>query len=181
MSEQSVQEYERRAQVAEASKTPLFLKLGKGLVWFLYAVTVVTVAILVLAFVLRLVGASTDAAFTRWVYRSSESMMRPFRGIFPVTEVGEQGVSVVDVSLLFGALIYLFVALGVDALYQRVSRRLHREEVEIATARANADAVRLQFEAQQQQAAYAAQQQAQAQQFALQQEALRRQQQQQSP
>jgi uncharacterized protein YggT (Ycf19 family) len=181
MSEQSVQEYERRAQVAEASNTPMFLKVAKGLVWFLYAVTVVTVTILVLAFVLRLVGASTDAAFTRWVYRSSESMMRPFRGIFPVAEVGEQGVSVVDVSLLFGALIYLFVALGVDALYQRVSHRLHREQVEIANARANADAVRLQFEAQQQQAAYAAQQQAQAQQFALQQEALRRQQQQQSP
>lgn len=153
---------------------PMFLKIGRALVWFLYAVTVVTVVMLLLAFLLRLLGASTDAAFTRWVYRSSESMMRPFRGIFPVKEVGDQ--SVVDVSLLFGAIAYLMVAIGVDALYQRIDRRLRREEAEIANARANADSVRLQFEAQQQQAQYAAQQQAAAQQFAAQQEAIRRQQ-----
>jgi uncharacterized protein YggT (Ycf19 family) len=179
MSMQSVEEYERRAQEAEASSVPVFLKVARAMVWFLYAVVVVTVVMLLLAFVLRLLGASTDAAFTRWVYRSSESMMRPFRGIFPVAEVGEA--SVVDVSLLIGAVAYLMAAIGVDALVQRIDRRLHREQVEIANARANADNVRLQFEAQQQQAQYAAQQQAAAQQFALQQEAGRRQQQQQAP
>ncbi len=154
---------------------PTFLKLGRALVWFIYAVTMVTVVILLLAFVLRLLGASTDAAFTEWVYRSAESMMRPFRGIFPTKELGDA--SVFDLSLLFGVIVYLAVAIGADALYQRLDRRLRREESEIAHARANADAVRLQFEAQQQQAQYAAQQQAAAQQFAAQQEALRRQQQ----
>lgn len=120
MSMQSVEEYERRAQEAEASSVPVFLKVARAMVWFLYAITVVTVVVLLLAFVLRLLGASTDAAFTRWVYRSSESMMRPFRGIFPVQEVGEQ--SVVDVSLLIGAVAYLMLAVGVDALVQRIDR-----------------------------------------------------------
>jgi uncharacterized protein YggT (Ycf19 family) len=173
MSINSVHEYETRAREAEESPTPFFLKVGRGVVWFVYAVVVVIIVVLLLAFVLRLVGASTDAAFTRWVYRSSESAMRPFRGIFPVKEVGE--VSVLDPSLLFGAIAYIVLATGIDALYRRVGQRLQTQQREVAQARADADAVRLQFEAMQQQAAFAAAQQHSAQQFAAQQEALRRQ------
>lgn len=173
MSMSSVHEFEARARDAEESPVPLFLKVGRGIAWCLYAITVVVIVILVLAFVLRLVGASTDAAFVRWVYRSSESAMRPFRGIFPVKEVGD--VSVLDASLLFGALAYLAAATGIDALYRGASDRLARRQFDIARARADADAVRVQFDALQQQAAYAAAQQQSAQQFAAQQEALRRQ------
>ncbi len=173
MSINSVNEYEARARAAEESSTPLFLKVGRGVVWFVYAIVVVIIVVLLLAFVLRLVGASTDAAFTRWVYRSSESAMRPFRGIFPVREVGE--VSVLDPSLLFGAVAYIVLATGIDALYRWVGQRLDTEQRSVAQARADADSVRLQFEALQQQAAFAAAQQQSAQHFAAQQEAIRRQ------
>jgi uncharacterized protein YggT (Ycf19 family) len=173
MSINSVQEYEARAREAEESPTPFFLKVGRAVVWFVYALVVVIVVVLLLAFVLRLFGASTDAAFTRWVYRSSESAMRPFRGIFPVKEVGE--VSVFDPSLLFGAVAYLVLATGIDALYRRVGNRLEAQQAQIVQARADADSVRLQYEALQQQAAFAAAQQHSAQQFAAQQEAVRRQ------
>lgn len=173
MSINSVQEYEARARVAEESSTPFFLKVGRGVVWFVYAIVVVIIVVLLLAFVLRLVGASTDAAFTRWVYRSSESAMRPFRGIFPVREVGE--VSVLDPSLLFGAVAYIVLATGIDALHRLVGQRLDAQQRAIVQARSDADQVRLQFEALQQQAAFAAAQQQSAQHFAAQQEALRRQ------
>ncbi len=169
----SVEEFERRALEAERSRVPLFLKVGRVIAWCLYAITSVVVVLLLLAFVLRLTGASTDASFVRWVYRSSESAMRPFRGIFPVKEVGDA--SVLDVSLLFGALAYVAAATGIDALYRGATDRLARRELEIARARADADAVRMQFETLQQQAAYAADQQYRAQQFAAQQEAIRRQ------
>jgi uncharacterized protein YggT (Ycf19 family) len=169
----SVQEYEARAREAEDSPVPTFLRIGRAVTWFLYAVVVVVVIVLMTAFVLRLVGASTDAAFTRWVYRSSESAMRPFRGIFPVKEVGE--VSVLDASLLFGAAAYLCLATGIDALYRGASDRLARRENDIARARADADTVRMNFDLAQQQAQFAAAQQLSAQQFAAQQEALRRQ------
>jgi len=169
----SVEEYEARAREAEDSAVPGILKVCRGVVWFVYAVVVVVIVNLLLAFVLRLTGASTDAAFTRWVYRNSESAMRPFRGIFPTKELGE--VSVFDASLLFGAVAYLCLALGIDVLYRWVDRRLTGEQDEIAQLRADADSVRLQVEAQQQQAQYAVAQQYAAQQFAAQQEALRRQ------
>lgn len=168
MSQQTVEEYERRAREAESSAKPTFLKIGRAVVWVLYAIVMVIVIILMTAFVLRLFGASVDAPFTQWVYRSAESAMRPFRGIFPVKELGDA--SVLDVSLLFGALMYVLLAIGVDAIYHRLSRRLEREETEIATLRANADAVRLQFEAQQQAAFYDAQRAA-AQQYAAEQAA----------
>lgn len=173
MNVSSVEEFERRALEAERSRVPLFLRIGRGVALCLYAITVVVVVLLLLAFVLRLAGASTDASFVRWVYRSSESAMRPFRGIFPVREVGDA--SVLDISLLFGALAYVVAATGIDALYRGASDRLVRRELEIARARADADAVRVQFETLEQQAAYAADQQYRAQQFAAQQEAMRRQ------
>jgi uncharacterized protein YggT (Ycf19 family) len=173
MTTSSVEAYEARAREAEGSSVPTFLRIGRAVTWFLYAVVVVVIVVLLMAFVLRLVGASTDAAFTRWVYRSSESAMRPFRGIFPVKEVGE--VSVLDASLLFGAAAYLCLATGIDALYRGASDRLMRREQDIARARADADSVRMQFESAVQQAQFAAAQQQSAQQFAAQQEALRRQ------
>ena len=177
MTMNSVQEFEPRAREAEGSPMPAFLRLGRAVAWFLYAVVLAVVVILAIAFVLRLMGASTDASFTRWIYRSSESAMRPFRGIFPVKEVGDA--SVLDASLLFGAIAYLALATGLDALYRGASDRLTGRQLEITRARADADSVRLQFEAMQQQAQYTAAQQASAQlsaqQFAAQQEAIRRQ------
>lgn len=154
----SVHEFETRAREAEGSTAPTFLRLGRGIAYFLYVVVVAVVIVLGMAFVLRLLGASTDAAFTRWIYRSSESAMRPFRGIFPVQEVGEA--SVLDASLLFGAIAYLALATGLDAAYRGASDRLRRRELEIQRARAEADSVRLQFETLQAQAHYAAQAQA---------------------
>src|SRR6478736_3943084 len=100
----SVDEYERRAQEAEQSAMPTFLKIGRGVVWAIYAFALVVVIILLTAFMLKLFGASTDASFTQWVYRSADSAMRPFRGIFPTTDLNGQ--SVFDPSLLFGAICY---------------------------------------------------------------------------
>jgi uncharacterized protein YggT (Ycf19 family) len=171
MSIASVNEYEQRAQEAEQSSKPTFLKIARGVVWFVYAVVIVIVIFLFTAFVLKLFGASTDAAFTRWVYRNAESAMRPFRGIFPVSDVGE--VSVFDPSLLFGAIVYTFIALGLDAIVYRLSKSIAKENQQTAQARAQADAVRLQWEQQQQQARSVAEQQYAAQQFAAQQQAMR--------
>jgi uncharacterized protein YggT (Ycf19 family) len=144
MSSTTVQEYEKRAQEAEQSRVPTYMRIGRGLVWALYALVLVIIGILLTAFFLRLFGASTDAAFTRWIYRSAESAMRPFRGMFPAQDLGEN--SVLDVSLLVGAMVYLGVAIAVDALFNRLDRGLRRREAEIAYARAQADTARLQYE-----------------------------------
>ncbi|MFT3851266.1 MAG: hypothetical protein QM733_00770 [Ilumatobacteraceae bacterium] len=162
MQPSTVAEYQRRADEAEDSPAPIFLKAGRIIVWCLYALALIAVVILLLAFLLRLFGASTDASFTRWMYRSADSIMRPFRGIFPTRQLSDD--SVFDPSLLFGAICYTVVALGADGFHHWLSRRLAAQEAQIAKARAEADAVRRQYEAQQyhtQQAAAAAQHAAQ--------------------
>lgn len=162
----TVEEFERRARAAEASHVPMFLKFGRIVVKVLYVIVVVIVVILLTAFLLRLFGASTDASFTRWVYRNAESAMRPFRGIFPSRELGE--VSVLDVSLLFGAFVYVLIAIGVDAGFHALDTRLQRKEYEIAQARAQADAARYHFDTQALEAQQALARQALAQQLAAQ-------------
>lgn len=140
----TVEEFEKRATEAEQSPVPMFLKIGRAVVWFAYAFVVVNLVLFAMAFVLRLFGANPDAGFTDWVYRNTEFAMRPFRGIFPSREFGDS--SVLDTSLMFGALVYLFVAAVLDALLHGLTERLRQQQATTAQARAQADAVRLQAE-----------------------------------
>jgi uncharacterized protein YggT (Ycf19 family) len=116
---------------AEASSAPAesgtslwILRLARAVVVFVYAVVILDLVLLILAFSLRLLGASTDAEFTRWVYRSVERIMEPFRGIFPSPAVG--GESVVDFSLLFAMIIYTILALALHTLVMWLADRLAR-------------------------------------------------------
>lgn len=103
--------------------------LAKGAKLLVVAVDVIVVATLImlsLGFVLLLAGASPDASFVDWVYRNTERAMGPFRGMFPIEEF--DGRSVFDPSLLFAAVFYGFVAVGLQALvaYLTGIARAHR-------------------------------------------------------
>jgi uncharacterized protein YggT (Ycf19 family) len=92
----------------------LLLRAAKAVVVFVYAFVLVNLVLLTLGFLLRLFGASTDAEFTRWVYRSVDRIMEPFRGMFPSHTLSDQ--SVVDVSLLFAMIVYAIVGIALHAL-----------------------------------------------------------------
>ena len=133
----TARELELRAEEAEHSAIPIFLKIGKVIVWIVYALAVLTAFLLVMAFLLRLAGANPGSAFVDWVYRNAELAMRPFRGIFPTHELG--GAAVVDLSLLFAALMYLIVALLVDIALRWITQHLRRRELTTQNLRAQAD------------------------------------------
>lgn len=130
-------EYEQRAREAESSPVPVLLKIGRVLVWIVYAIVLVTAILLILAFFLELAGANPDAGFVQWVYRSTERAMRPFRGIFPPRQLTDD--SVLDFSLLFAAIIYFVVALLLDAVLRWFANRLRREQRQTASLRQQAD------------------------------------------
>lgn len=90
------------------------LRVAKGVVVVVYAFVLVNLVMLTLGFCLQLFGASTDAAFTRWVYRGVTRIMDPFRGMFPAHELSEQ--SVLDVSLLFAMIIYTIIGIALHAV-----------------------------------------------------------------
>lgn len=173
-SDPTVREYERRAEEAEHSSLLLLLKVGRVVVWVVYALALIDAVLLTVAFFLHLAGANPESSFVEWVYRSTEQAMRPFRGIFPAKDLG--GSSVLDLSYLIAAIVYLVIALLVDAVHRWLTARLRRREREAGQARARADLAAERFVAQQQAADQAAQlaaareyadQQAAAQQYAI--------------
>ena len=89
------------------------LRVAKGVVVFIYAVVLIDLVMLTFGFFLRLLGASPEAAFTRWVYRGVERIMQPFRGMFPTVESGQ---SVFDTSLLFAMVFYAVAAIALHGL-----------------------------------------------------------------
>jgi uncharacterized protein YggT (Ycf19 family) len=127
------------------------LKVAKGVVVFTYAFVLVNLVMLLLGFFLRLFGASTDASFTRWVYRSVDRIMEPFRGMFRSRTLSED--SVIDVSLLFAMIVYCIVALALHALVvwlagRIVSLRRQQELAETRAAEAHARELAMQAQAQ---------------------------------
>ena len=106
---------------------PLLVRAGRVIVFAVYVLVIVDCVLLTMAFVLQLLGASTEAGFTRWVYRSTDRAMQPFRGIFPIRELDSR--SVLDTSLLFGAVIYCFVALLLGGILDWLRARIEQQEL----------------------------------------------------
>lgn len=128
--------YGRQAQAEERSAVPLVIRVTRLVAWIVYAVVLAKTALLATAFFLRLAGADPDAGFADWVYRSADRSMDPFRGIFPSREL--TSTSVLDLSLLFAAAVYLVLGLLVDAALRWLGRQLSDRERRIADLHAAA-------------------------------------------
>ncbi|HYZ97529.1 MAG TPA: hypothetical protein VE575_02190 [Acidimicrobiales bacterium] len=128
--------YERQAEAEEHSPMPFILKITRLVTWIVYAVVLAKAALLATAFFFRLAGANPDASFASWVYRSADRSMDPFRGIFPTREL--TSASVLDLSLLFAAAVYLVLALVIDAGLRWLGRQLSDRERRVAHLRAAA-------------------------------------------
>ena len=98
------------------------LTFGKVLTGVVYAIIVVYLIILTLAFFLKLFGANPAADFADWVYTAADRIMEPFRGIFPTTAITDR--SVFDASLLFAIIVYSIVALLLHSLIAWITSRM---------------------------------------------------------
>jgi uncharacterized protein YggT (Ycf19 family) len=97
-------------------------RVSRVLVLFIYGFAIVCTVILAMAFFLELFNANEATPFVRWVFRATDRIMQPFRGIFPAVE-GEAG-SVFDPSLLFAMFMYWLLALGMHALIGWIDRKI---------------------------------------------------------
>lgn len=64
--------------------------------------------------ILRFFAANPDTPFVEWVYKSSDTLLAPFRGIFP-TEVVHQN-NAIDFTAIFAMMIYGLLALAFASL-----------------------------------------------------------------
>jgi hypothetical protein len=71
-------------------------------------VTDIIVGLLGLRIILKLLGASTVAPFVVWVYDTTKTLLSPFQGIFPTTDLAPR--LTVEFSSIFAIIIYSFIA-----------------------------------------------------------------------
>ena len=109
-----------------ASAQTIVIRIGRALVWIVYAWVGITIVLLFLGFLLQLFGADPSAGFVEFVYRSTRRAMAPFRGIFE--SVPLTGDSVLDVSILFAIIVYSFAALALGMALDWVTGRLRAAE-----------------------------------------------------
>ena len=102
------------------------IKVGRVVLWLVYIWVAITLVLLFLSFLLELFGANPTAGFVDWVYRSTERAMAPFRGIFEPITLSDQ--SVLDVSVLFAMIVYVFVALGLHVGIEWLTKMLRADE-----------------------------------------------------
>lgn len=114
------------AETAALQRRSTTVHIARAISYLAYAFVIISLIILVFGFTLKLLAASPEAEFTQWVYRHLDTVMQPFRGIFPQA-AGESG-SVLDVSILFAMLVYALVALGIRSLLDWLTYRLNRIE-----------------------------------------------------
>lgn len=81
-----------------------------------------------LRIILRFFGANPNTPFVQWVYESSDSLLAPFAGIFPVTRI--EGGFVIDFPAVFAVIIYAFLGY---LILEAVSFIAYRSEERVVT------------------------------------------------
>lgn len=110
-----------------------FIKVARGLTYLVYAYVVLAIVFLILGFLMLLLGASTEASFTRFVYHIAAEFLQPFRGIFPTKEITET--SYFSAAGLFAIVMYSFFAAAVHALISWLTAKQMNYENELLKAR----------------------------------------------
>lgn len=86
----------------------------------------IATGILGLRFLLKLFGANPAAMFTRWIYETSQPLLHPFAGMFPVAVDGR---FVFDFSTLFAIAIYSLVGYLITELVVYLYQVMHHPAV----------------------------------------------------
>lgn len=105
----------------------MFIKLSRGLSYFVYGFSLVATTFLTLTFFLLLFSANSTTPFVRFVYETAAAFLTPFRDIFPVRAISETGYF--SPSILFAIIMYLALALATNALISFITlKRIQHED-----------------------------------------------------
>jgi uncharacterized protein YggT (Ycf19 family) len=125
-------ERERYVQPAQPGVAPVARPSAAPSAWYalratqvVYLVFGVIEAIILIRFVLKLLAANPDAAFTSFMYQVSGPFVAPFLGVFPTPTT--QG-SVFELSSLLAIIVYMLIA----ALIVRVIWLARRRNTRVA-------------------------------------------------
>ena len=81
--------------------------------------------LLSLRVLLKLLGASSDAPFVRWVYETTSPLLAPFEGMFPTSTL-PVGL-VLEISTLFALITYAFVGVLLESAIRQLTQPTSRK------------------------------------------------------
>lgn len=81
--------------------------------------------ILALRVLFLLVGANPGSSFVSWIYKTSDTLLSPFRGIFNGQSISRG--HVLDITALFAMLMYALFGFLLDALLHMLSNATHHK------------------------------------------------------
>ena len=115
-----------------SDSTLVFIKISRGITYFVYGYALVASTFLGIAFVLLLFGANQTTPFVQFIYKTATEFGQPFRGIFPTHPVGETGYF--SSSALFAIAMYLIIAAALHSLIAYITAKMvvHEEELQKA-------------------------------------------------
>jgi hypothetical protein len=70
------------------------------------------------AFILSMLGANPAAPFASWIYSRTDTIMRPFEGLFPAISITND--TQINLSLLFAMVVYIAIASALEAVARRI-------------------------------------------------------------
>jgi len=107
----------------------VFIKISRGLSYFVYGYSLVASAFLALTFFLLLFSANSTTPFVKFVYQTGAAFLGPFRGIFPVRSINETGYF--SPSIIFAIIMYMILALCMNALINYVTLKMVKHQAEL--------------------------------------------------
>ena len=110
----------------------VFIKISRALTYMVYAFALIACGFLAVGFVLLLFGANATTPFVNFVYQTAQVFLAPFRGMFPLHKISETGYF--SGSALFAILMYMFLALGMNALINYVTVKMVHYQNELDKA-----------------------------------------------
>ncbi len=119
------------AKQPEPTDTKLvFIKISRGLSYFVYGYSLVASAFLGITFFLLLFSANATTPFVKFMYQTSAAFLGPFREIFPVKSINETGYF--SPSIIFAIIMYMILAVCMNALINYVTLKMvkHQKELE---------------------------------------------------
>ena len=80
-----------------------------------------------LRILLRFFGANPNTPFVSWIYDSSDSLLAPFAGIFPVTRL--EGGFILDFPAIFAIIVYAFIGYLIIEAVEIISIRAEQRTI----------------------------------------------------
>jgi hypothetical protein len=119
------------AKQSEPIDTKLvFIKISRAISYLVYGYSLVASVFLGITFFLLLFSANATTPFVKFMYQTSAAFLGPFRDIFPVRSINQTGYF--SPSILFAIIMYMILALCMNALINYVTLRMvkHQKELE---------------------------------------------------